>query len=139
MSAAYLLFLTVNSIPAPPTMRASILSAGLVPAVVMLLAGISTTVAQLAVHRLGVEDYRNDGDAGRFQVLGPRAANYGEPSDYGYYPPPYGEETSSSATSTTKSGACEHTVILSAYACHELTYIQTLPLLLDRLQALFPM
>ncbi|KAM0521209.1 hypothetical protein ACHAPE_002684 [Trichoderma viride] len=84
-------------------MRASMLSAGLVPVVVMLLAGISTTVAQLAVHRLAIEDYRNNGDASHFQGLAPRAANYGEPSDYGYYPPPYGEETSS-ATTTTKSG-----------------------------------
>lgn len=81
-----------------PTMRASIVSAGLVPAMVMLLAGISATVAQL-----GDVKHREDHDAGHFKVLGPRAANYGEPSDYGYVPPPpYGEETStSSATSTT--------------------------------------
>lgn len=131
------MFLTVNSIPAPLTMRVSILSAGLVPTVVILLAGVSTTMAQLAVHRLGVEDYRNDADADHFQVLTPRAANYGEPSDYGYYPPPYGEETSV-VTSTTKSGACEYTLLL--FACvYDLTVIQTLPLLLDRLQALFPM
>lgn len=97
-------------------MRVLALSAGLVPAVLMLLAGISTTVAQLAVHRLAVEDYRNNDDASHFQGLAPRAANYGEPSDYGYYPPPYGEETSS-ATTTTKSGACEYTAILSAYVC----------------------
>lgn len=86
-------------------MRASILSAGLVPVVVILLAGISATVAQL-----GGVDHRHDGDAGHFKVLGPRAANYGEPSDYGYYPPPpYGEETSTtSVTTTTKSGPCEY-------------------------------
>lgn len=86
-------------------MRASILSAGLVPVVVILLACISATVAQL-----GDVNHRHDGDDGHFKVLGPRAANYGEPSDYGYYPPPpYGEETSTtSVTSTTKSGACEY-------------------------------
>lgn len=116
LNERWLLFLTVNSISAPPTMRASTLSAGLVPAVVLLLASIPTTVAQLAVHRLAVEDYRHNGDAGHFQGLAPRAANYGEPSDYGYYPPPYGEETTS-ATTTTKSGACEYTTLLSAYLC----------------------
>lgn len=116
MNGHNLLFLTVNSIQAPPTMRASILSAGLVPVVVMLLTGISTTVAQLAVHRLAVEDYRNNGDASHFRGLAPREANYGEPSDYGYYPPPYGEETSS-ATTTTKSGVCEYIAIASAYVC----------------------
>lgn len=103
-------------------MRASVLSAGLLPAVVTLLAGISTTMAQLAVHRLGVEENGSDVDAGHFQVLAPRAANYGEPSDYGYYPPPYGEETSS-VTSATKSGACEHMIWFFLHICHELTYI----------------
>lgn len=78
---------------------------------VVLLAGVSTAVAPLAVHRLGVEDYRNDGDAGHFQVLGPRAVNDGDPSDDYGYPPPYASEPSST-TSTTKSGACEYTVIL---------------------------
>jgi hypothetical protein len=76
----------------------------------MLLVGVSSTVAQLAVQRLAVEDYRNDGDASHFQGMAPRAANYGEPSDYGYPPPPYGEETSST-TATTKSGVCEYIVI----------------------------
>lgn len=88
-------------------MRASILSAGLVPVVVILLACISATVAQFRD-----VNHRNDGDAGHFKVLGPRAANYGEPSDYGYYPPPpYGEETSTSVTTTTKSGPCEYAFV----------------------------
>lgn len=79
-------------------------------------------MAQLEVHRLGAEDYGSDIDAGHFQVLAPRAANYGEPSDYGYYPPPYGEETSS-VTSTTKSGVCEYMIWFFLHICHELTYI----------------
>ncbi|KAH6605595.1 muc1-extracellular alpha-1 [Trichoderma cornu-damae] len=94
-------------------MRASILSAGLVPVVVMLLAGISATAAQRGAHRLGVVDHRRgDAYAGHFKVLGPRVATYGEPSDYGYYPPPYGEDTkTTSAATTTKSGAFRNAVV----------------------------
>ena len=89
-------------------MRASIVSAGLVPVMVMFLAGISATVAQF-----DDVNHRDDHDSGHIKVLGPRAANYGEPSDYGYYPPPpYGEETSvtSSTTTTTasKTAPCEY-------------------------------
>lgn len=81
------------------------MSAGLVPVMVMLLGSISVTVAQL-----GDVKHGDDRDAGYFKTLGPRAANYGEPSDYGYYPPPpYGEETSTtSVTSTSKTEPCEY-------------------------------